>query len=689
LIFFDCETRPKERRPDGKVVHETFLIAASLWRRKGDKYFKVNMYTFQSPKDFTLWLLSKAPCVAFAHNLSYDARAGLDHAVLVNQGWDVKMASFEPRKTFIILVKGKKTVKLVDTMNYYPAALKDLGKTFGLEKLEMPDPGAPPEEWKRYCLRDVEIIETFVTWLLETMWKMGIGFKMTLASYAFALFMVKYKPKWLRFAPAEDPEVRQLEEEAYFGGRVEVFKLGKARSVKVYDVNSMYPFVMRNTAVPIKPVYRCKNMSPALLKAYVQSGQALIAKVKLRIPPETDPPPAPFRDRVTGKVLFPAGEFITVLCTPELQLCIDYVLEVFDVVLYDSHAVFRSYVEDLYSKRLEAKEKGDKAMDLLYKLLLNSLYGKFAERYRRNERIRLRRPGEREGIWLIGGGVVVEAVGPFVIVRKRGERALGRFTAVSAFITSAARAHLYQLMRAVPRSCLLYVDTDSLHVTSPENDGIVPRELIDDKALGKLKLDFEAEEGEYVLPKVYRVGGRVKAKGMPGSHTEIPRKVRVERCLGAREVLRRVGEWVVAWEVAEKEVKAKYDKRLVLPDGSTKPLVLSTIDSYIYLCNGGTPDENRDGGVGAERKGEEAKGGARKVEGSPPARREQAHRSAAPPGRDKQGLRGRTAGSQHDDPLEQGDLRLALLSQVQGGRAPRQDKGEGDRAPENTVRGGG
>ncbi|MEM1523345.1 MAG: DNA polymerase, partial [Thermofilaceae archaeon] len=227
-------------------------------------------------------------------------------------------------------------MKLVDTMNYYPAALKDLGKTFGLEKLEMPPLDAPLDEWKRYCLRDVEIIETFVTWLLEAMWKMGIGFKMTLASYAFALFMIKYKPNWLRFAPAEDPEVRQLEEEAYFGGRVEVFKLGKVKDVKVYDVNSMYPYVMRSTPVPIRPVYRCKNMSPALLKAYVQSGQALIAKVKLRILPETDPPPAPFRDRVTGKVLFPAGEFITVLCTPELQLCIDYVLEVYDVVMYDS-----------------------------------------------------------------------------------------------------------------------------------------------------------------------------------------------------------------------------------------------------------------------------------------------------------------------------------------------------------------
>ena len=632
LIFFDCETKPVQTLPDGKVIHETFLIAASLWRRKGDKYYKVNMYTFTNPKDFTLWLLSKAPCVAFAHNLSYDARAGLDHTVLLSEGWDVRMASFEPRKTFVILAKGRKTVKLVDTMNYIPVSLKEVGKTFGLEKLEMPPLDAPLDEWKRYCLRDVEIIETFVTWLLETMWRMGIGFKITLASYAFALFMIKYKPKWLRFAPAEDPEVRELEEEAYFGGRVEVFQLGKARNIKVYDVNSMYPYVMRSTPVPVKPVYRYKGMSPALLKAYVQSGCALIAKVKLRIPPEVDPPPAPFRDRVTGKVLFPAGEFITVLCTPELQLCVDYVTEVYDVVLYDSHPVFREYVDDLYRKRLEAKAKGDKAMDLLYKLLLNWLYGKFAERYRRNEKIRLRRPGEREGVWLVGNGVVVESVGPFVIVRKRGERALGRFTAVSAFITSAARAHLYRLMRAVPRSCLLYVDTDSLHVTSPENDGVVPKELIDEKALGKLKLEYEAEEGEYILPKVYRVGGKVKAKGMPGTHTEIPRKVRVERCLGAREVLRRVGEWVIAWEVAEKEIKAKYDKRVVLPDGSTKPLVLSTIDSYIYLCNGGTPDENRDGGMGAEGEGKEVKGGVSAVKGGPPARRKQADRGSAPPG---------------------------------------------------------
>ena len=39
--------------------------------------------------------------------------------------------------------------------------------------------------------------------------------------------------------------------------------------------------------------------------------------------------------------------------------------------------IFSNYVETIYDLRLEAKNNQDKAKDVVCKLLLNSLYGKF------------------------------------------------------------------------------------------------------------------------------------------------------------------------------------------------------------------------------------------------------------------------------------------------------------------------
>lgn len=49
-------------------------------------------------------------------------------------------------------------------------------------------------------------------------------------------------------------------------------------------------------------------------------------------------------------------------------------------IVYKAEACFRSFVQDHFSQRLLAKARGDEVSQLMYKLQMNSCYGKFGQR---------------------------------------------------------------------------------------------------------------------------------------------------------------------------------------------------------------------------------------------------------------------------------------------------------------------
>jgi hypothetical protein len=148
-------------------------------------------------------------------------------------------------------------------------------------------------------------------------------------------------------------------------------------------------------------------------------------------------------------------------------------------------------VEDLYALRNKYKKEGS-SMEMVVKLLLNGLYGKFGQRY------------ENRDNWISIGGMSleeinryddIEIVGNFARVVKTSEPASFCFPLWAAHITAYARIHLHKLMiKANP----LYVDTDSL-VTSE----IMPVS----SELGHLKLEGSIVHGFIIKPKMYAFYG--------------------------------------------------------------------------------------------------------------------------------------------------------------------------------------
>jgi len=210
------------------------------------------------------------------------------------------------------------------------------------------------------------------------------------------------------------------------------------------------------------------------------------------------------------------GQFRGTWCHNELRYAISQGVRIKEVhaTLYSEDAVrpFDGYVKDLWERRQELKAQGS-PRHIIYKLLLNSLSGKFGQRVGTG----LRQLETMDAYWrhapVRGTEVMVlrnmaYAKVPLPIYR------IPEYIIVpwAAYITAYARIALHQAMLEAPGP-ILYVDTDSLMCFSelPTGDG-----------LGELALQASGAAVDLIAPKMYdlvfETGERNPvAKGVPSS----------------------------------------------------------------------------------------------------------------------------------------------------------------------------
>jgi len=605
LLFFDTETKPAEERVlhNGikAVRHELMFISYMFFERQGDVYRLKKAGWFTDKDAFTKFIIQQRRVVVFAHNLLYDYRAGINRQLLIDAGFSPVFESYEIGRVIIRWVYKSNSITFVDSMNYVKESIADIGKMLGLEKLDMPSYEDSMEKWKVYSMRDVEILARFVLTLIDFMKKELGEFALTSPSFAYRVFLRKFKPRGVKLRPPEDKEVQKLETDAYYGGRVEVFKRGKFQNVVVLDVNSMYPHSMRDLTVPIRPIAKVRNMSVEKLKELVEKDIPVIARAWLDIPTDMYIPPAPYKHPITKKLIFPTGRFVTTLATPELKINLPYIRKVELAVVYKGAKIFKKYVEHYYSKRQESKERGDKVNNMFYKLLLNSLYGKFGEK-KKVQKMVADLKIDHTTLFILPSGKKYKVIDGILVETIAKETNYGRFTAISAFITSQARAYLWKIMNLVPPEKLLYCDTDSIHLIGdfdykrylrlylePENyssrteqvqSGNIRIEAnVKTSTLGLLKVEKIAKESVYLAPKTYKLDSTVKVKGVPKKYAyDLVNQYRVERVVGFRES-NRVGldNNNVYWIEQDKVLTLVSDKREYDNRGNSRPIALNML----------------------------------------------------------------------------------------------------------------
>jgi hypothetical protein len=321
------------------------------------------------------------------YNLDYDATALLAHidqnrARQLYYTGQVELGgsriNYIPKKFFSITDKAGGQYRCYDLYSFFQMSLDAAVSKFlpGVEGKAI----LPQDFWKdfdrekyfrnktifdRYAVQDAKILQQLVDKFFLSVETAGLR---CLHYYSPASLSKKYIRRKLGRTAPDLREYMPLLERAYFGGRIECHRRGYFPAVNIYDIKSAYPAVMREL-----PDFRF----PRLWYSKGPESQWYLAECRVK----SESPLLPYRHR--NKIYFPswAGQSAVVTNWELAQLqrygadvTVSRVLN----IGCESDNVLRPIVDELYDKR--AAGGMDKQV---YKLVLNSLYGVFAQKVRR------------------------------------------------------------------------------------------------------------------------------------------------------------------------------------------------------------------------------------------------------------------------------------------------------------------
>ena len=568
MIFFDCESYEEQVSETEKKQTLRFLCAEYV-----EKDTVKEKRLFRDGHAFARWVLShlkkKSTLYIFSHNLYYDIKvSGLLRILTSVFSYEID-SFYENSHGLIITLKKRreqKIIHLLDTLNYFPMPLKKLAPIFSTEKLEVDVFTDDEEKLIEYCFRDVEIIRRAILSMIDFLKQHQLPFGYTAASISMKAFRSRFLKH--RIFIHANPEVDELEKQSYYGGRCEAFRIGPVGTTWKLDVNSMYPYVMKNP-MPVNLVAYRKNEPVKRLKTYLDRGYLAIAEVFIECREEA------FPIRLKQKLLFPHGRFITTLCTPELKYALEknYVKKVYRVAYYHGADIFSEFVDFFYEKRMQYKKEQNEPYAYFTKSILNSLYGKWAQMQRE---IVYRYTDEDEDYYrreaVVNGEKLTEVkiFRDVFFIEKKQKPSYNSFIAISAHITSYARMYLYQLMRTAGLENVYYCDTDSLFVNEKGYEKL--QRYIHEHELGKLKLEG-VKECEIYGAKNYLFGSERKIKGIPKKAWKEGEKYLFWSFEKFRGGLRKErNEDAIYLTLSHRQIVTPYEKRKILPDGRTEAI---------------------------------------------------------------------------------------------------------------------
>jgi len=160
MIFFDVESEETQLSDDMKLQKARLITAVYIRRSKN----KEEWIQTTNINEFYNWLfskpLSKKPLYIFAHNIYYDLKASDLIKEAINRGYEIsKVYDNSGRGLILEMVNKNRKLVFIDTINYFNMSLKKLGKSIGLEKLDVDVFTDDINLLKEYNKRDVEIIK--------------------------------------------------------------------------------------------------------------------------------------------------------------------------------------------------------------------------------------------------------------------------------------------------------------------------------------------------------------------------------------------------------------------------------------------------------------------------------------------------------------------------------------------------
>lgn len=484
----------------------------------------INNFHYGNSLDDFMEFIEKNQAIYYFHNLKFDGEFIIHW--LLNHGF--KHSKKPQENEFSTLIsrmgqfysieivykrrkKGVNKVVIYDSLKKLPFSVANIAKGFHLEmsKLEI-DYNEYREIGHELTQEEIDYIHNdvcIVAQALAVQLDQGLT-KMTNGADALNYFKELIgKKKYRQLFPVLDLEMDSSIRLAYRGGwtycnpKIADKDLGEGL---VYDMNSMYASMMVHRQLPYgRPEYFTgQYQADELYPLYIQKIEC-----RFKIKPNHLP-----TIQLKKNLMFAMNEYIEdskevvqmVLTNVDLKLFLEHYdiiggIEYIDGYKFKScQGVFDHYID--YWMNIKMTSEG--AIKQLAKLMLTSLYGKFATR-----------PDVTGKVPYLENGIVRYELG-------EPETREPEYTPLGVFITAWARDKIIRTAQSVyDRFC--YADTDSIHITGTD----IPNIEVDDKKLNYWKLESHFTRARFIRQKTYieEIDGKlnVKCAGMPDSLKEL------------------------------------------------------------------------------------------------------------------------------------------------------------------------
>lgn len=520
----------------------------------------------------------------YFHNLAFDGSFLIDY--LFKHGFThIQDKKDRKDKTFTTLisdlgmfysievyfkVKNKQVIKatFIDSLKIIPFSVDRVAKSFGLpiSKLEL-DYNKPrelghelTEEEKDYIKNDVKI----VAMALKVLFDEGLT-SITSASNALKDYKKGFKSdKFNELFPCLPYEIDKDIRQAYKGGFTylnDIYKEVDVGEGEVLDVNSLYPSRMRyellpvGHAIPFEGKYKEDPEYPLYIQMITCSFE-----IKENMIPTIQIKGSYFLDNEYLKSS--DGDIVClVLSNIDLDLFLEH-YNVYDLeyirgyMFKGMHGLFDKYIDKWTERKIKATKEGNKGQRALAKLMLNSLYGRFAMGKEMQSKIP----------YLDEDGLIRFNLSDIEMVD-------GLYLPIGIFITAYARNITIRTSQAIKsysiekygKDMYCYSDTDSVHTLLPIEE-LKKFCEIDDVKLGAWKHESHFTKARFIRQKCYleMIDGEVKitCAGMPPScykYVEWEKFKTGFTCPG-KLIFKRVKGGV---KLIETEFTIKGDKRLI------------------------------------------------------------------------------------------------------------------------------
>lgn len=475
FVFFDLET---SRSGD--------VLDCGVWFN--------NSYTVMGLSELLKFITSFKDGTFVAHYGS-----GFDFLFLIDglleYGYEIKYAVSGSNGIAMFCTKNKSILRFIDSFRIASVSLKKFSESFApdTQKISL---NMLPEELKdydraayfEYLERDVIALKnSYLTFMDQfTEYKLGKNPPITAASLAMKVFKNHLGD---RVILTSSKKTREYERKSYFGGVCYISEPCD-REVNIYDINSMYPYIMQSSDFPDSYV---GHWSDRFDDDYEGLWYCTI---------ENEYSGLPFTFNCETRTLSRSGNFIldreTILYFQSKNVGI----EIHYGYQYLRCSRLFDYYSELYHQRLLAQQNGESGKAFALKIILNSLYGKFGQKDEGKTIVSYSQAKEKQ---LLADNIPFNTDSRFILFDEYRE-AKTAFPVIASLVTLRARLHLRKLSDSVD---VIYADTDSLHIP-------IEQTLPTSTELGALKLEYSGR-AVYIAKKLYTLvdSGKMVHKGVP------------------------------------------------------------------------------------------------------------------------------------------------------------------------------